>query len=107
LTKVKFYEQILDKIESLSTDTNENAVTSKIETVKKDSPEEKSQALTVVHNKLYPAKPRNSCKLGYPIRIAANHYPLELVKGFSVYQYDITITGQKKDEEILGNEYGK
>ena len=59
------------------------------------------------NNKPFPSKPKNRCLLGRSIRIATNHYPLELMKDFSIYQYDVTIYEQEQTEEIIGNDLGK
>ncbi len=57
---------------------------------------------------MFPPKPKNRCLLGYSIRIATNHYPLELIKDFSIYQYDVSIySNKKKLEENIGNDLGK
>ena len=59
------------------------------------------------NSKSFPSKPKNRCLLGRSIRIATNHYPLELMKDFSIYQYDVAIYEQKQSEENIGNHLGK
>lgn len=83
-------------------DDVESVVTSKIEPI-----EQNNLKLSLVSSKFL-AKPTKPCELGIEwIRVASNHYPLEFLKDFSVYQYDVTFFEGKKPEEDTTSDLGK